>query len=747
MSATRGISLTNPDPRLYGVYSAAVDLGITNLDLVQYQMPSNFFSGVTFGDEFLNDQGANEGGGIQINGTTQADVLDGQKFTLDSGSGPVTFEFDWDNAFDAGTEVIGIRNPSDSNPVDPLTFSEVGDAMVDAINASPLGVTAVYNGQGVVGLPLDQLTFAAGTSTLSLSTVESEYFNEVKSFLDRSRSPDPAGELPFYSVILAGVSPGTLTFTPNGPDRPGSENLLYGDQTVIPNNMIAFGSPFNFTIIADPTSPVANDDTVATPEDTALAISSAVLLANDTAASGRTLSVVSIDVIPGTTLGTLNGSTYTPPANYFGQDVVSYTIRDNTGLTSSARVTINVSPVNDAPVAVDDNFSVDEDSTGNVLTGILSNDNGGPGENTDTLTITGLGVTSNGGTVSIVAGGQSVNYSPAPGFVGTETFTYTVSDQGGLTDTATVSVDVNPLTLPRARTDRPVVEEDSSSTPIDVLANDSANEGAQKVLIGIVSQPSNGTAVVDTKGTPDQSDDVINYTPNANFSGTDTFTYSMTDDAEDSVPSTGTVVVTVNAQNDPVILVDDTATATEDTVATIPVSTLLANDSPGAGEENSQTLTITSVTAVGAGGSVALVGSNVIYTPTPNFNGQFTFTYSASDNGTPVSSGTATVVVTVNPVNDNPIAGDDAVETNEDTLLPIAAATLLANDSAGPSNENQTLSITAVSPASAQGGSVTLSGSTINYTPALNFFGQDTLYVYPQRRGWRYGHRHGYGDG
>lgn len=711
----------DPDPRLFGVYSAAIDLGVSNLDLVEYQTTTNFFSGVTFGDEFLNDQGANEGGGIQIDGTTQANVLDGQTFTLDSGNGPITFEFDTDGSIGADTRLITITSS---------LFADVGNAMVTAINNSALGVTAVYNGQGVVGLPLDQVTFSAGTSNLTLSQVSGatgEYFNEVKSFLDRSRSPDPAGELPFYSVVFSALTPGQVTFSPNGPDRPGSENLLYGDQTVIPNNMIDFGSAFNFTIVSDPTAPSAVNDTLSTPEDTALTLTQANIVdTNDTspATPPRALTLVSVSTIPGTTQGTVNGFTYTPPANFFGQDRVTYTIQDSTGLQASATVTINVTAVNDAPVAVNDARTADEDSTDNLLTGLLANDNSGPGEN-DTLTITALGTPSNGGTVSIAAGGQSVNYTPATGFIGTETFTYTISD-GGLTATATVTVEVEPATLPRARTDRPTFVEDSENNAIDVLLNDSANEGATKLLVSF-NQPANGTVTLDDGGTPaDASDDSLIYTPNANFNGEDTFTYVMNDDVAGSIASTGTVVVTVTDINDPVILANDTATATEDTVATIAVSTLLANDSPGVGETASQTLTITSVTAVGAGGTVALNGSNIVYTPAANFNGPFTFTYNASDNGTPVSSGTATVVVSVAAVNDNPVAGADTVSTNEDTLLPITAASLTANDNAGP-NESQPLSITGVSATSSQGGTVALSGTTINYAPAANFNGTDTF--------------------
>src|SRR6185369_13906261 len=90
------------------------------------------------------------------------------------------------------------------------------------------------------------------------------------------------------------------------------------------------------------------------------------------------------------------------------------------------------------------------------------------------------------------------------------------------------------------------------------------------------------------------------------------------------------------------------------------------------------TLVITDVTS-GAGGSVALVGGNIVFTPTANFNGTGSFSYTVSDGQGGTT--TATVSVTVAPVNDVPVAGNDTVAATEDQPLTIAPATLLANDS------------------------------------------------------------------
>jgi hypothetical protein len=134
---------------------------------------------------------------------------------------------------------------------------------------------------------------------------------------------------------------------------------------------------------------------------------------------------------------------YKPAANFFGTETFTYTLRDAGGQTSTATVTVTVNSVNDVPVLDDDAFTVQGGSTNNPLN-VLANDTAAPDQG-ETLTITAVGQTSNGGTVSIV-NGQSLNYTPAAGFAGTETFTYTVSDGNGGSATQTVTVTVEATT-------------------------------------------------------------------------------------------------------------------------------------------------------------------------------------------------------------------------------------------------------------------------------------------------------------
>lgn len=751
-------TITNPsDPnysRFNGIFAAAMDLGVSDLSKVNFVRPTTFFSGVRFDAEFTNDQGAVQGGGIQIGGGRSPTVSDGHFFTITTASGTATFEFDVSSTppVDAGRIAIPLRALNPAQPDDALSYDEVAAAMVTAIQGAGLGLTPVNRGTGIVGLPLDQFTLTPGTSSLVLSLTSQEYLNEVKAFQDRSRSIDPDGAIPFYAVDFTATAPGQVTFNPNGPDRLGSENLVFGSRVVISNDVINFGMPFSITINADPTVPIAVNDTLATLEDTSLVIG-ANALANDTVTAPRTLSVDSVSTIAGVTQGTVNGTTYTPPSNFFGTDRIVYIVRDSTGLTSAtaATITINVNSVNDAPTAFNDSFSVEEGSTANSLNLLANNGNGadvaGPAnETSDTITITGLGpsnattfTTANGATVTIQTGGLSVNYVPVSTFVGTDTFSYTITDSGNLTSSATVTVEVAPAVLPFARRDTATGAEGGTAS-VAVLNNDGTNPASTPILVSFTNG-ANGTVARQSTDPTNANFNVLIYTPNdPEFSGSDTFTYVMNDTSALGANSTGTVAVTITPVNDPPVLANDTASTDEDIVLSLPFATLLGNDSPGVGEAATQTLTITAVNAITTGaGAVALgAGNTVVYTPAADFNGQFVFTYTAQDNGSPALSGTATVTVTVAAVNDNPIANNDSINGSEDTALDIpagntaiVAGNVLFNDTPGPATAtdeaSQTLSVTGASPSSSQGGTVAFASGVIRYTPAAEFSGTDTF--------------------
>ncbi|GIW99400.1 MAG: hypothetical protein KatS3mg111_2733 [Pirellulaceae bacterium] len=579
------------------------------------------------------------------------------------------------------------------------------------------------------------------------ATLTVNAFDEIGAASQTLPFPDPSEFKLLFSIPMFARAPGVITFTPN----PADDSPLHDMIAIMPDatdpldpfgrltpEQVIYGDPFSITVIQDPTSPVAINDTLTIAEDTSITLDGNVTV-NDQVTAPRTLSIQSVTAVNVPVGSTLVGTTFTPPADFFGQAVLAYVAVDSTGLTSNeATVTINITPVNDAPVAIDDSFTVTENSTASDLDNrleVLTNDNGGPNEGTDGIRVVSVGSTAQGGTVTITADGQAIIYVPPADFIGQDTFSYTIEDAGGLQATAIVTVTVEPGVLPRARTDVASGVEGQPIFNIDVLANDRVHPGAAATLLS-VNDGTHGTVTIDDNGTPtDLTDDTVTYTPNdPDFFGSDQFTYVMNDTAQQGQDSVGTVLVTITNVNDPPELADDAASTDEDMALTIPIATLLSNDSPGAGEGPGsaapQTLTLTSVNALTAGGgSVAIQGSNVVYTPAANFNGIFEFEYTATDNGDPPLSSTATVVITVNAVNDDPIANPDSLDAVEDTAAAFDVSLLLANDLAGPPDEQgtQTLSVTGVSAVSSSGATVALTGTTISYTPPADYFGTDTF--------------------
>ncbi|MCZ7628696.1 MAG: cadherin-like domain-containing protein [Microthrixaceae bacterium] len=180
---------------------------------------------------------------------------------------------------------------------------------------------------------------------------------------------------------------------------------------------------------------IAIDDQATTPEDTAVDVD---VVANDLFAATATPSVLlATQPAHGTASCTTAGvCTYTPNPDFHGTDSFTYLVDDGLGASDNGTVHLTVTPVNDNPVANPDAIDTNQGVPGS--TNVLANDSDVDG---DTLSISAFSQGANG---TVGCAGATCTYTPAAGFSGTDSFTYTVSDGKGGSATATVAVTVNP---------------------------------------------------------------------------------------------------------------------------------------------------------------------------------------------------------------------------------------------------------------------------------------------------------------
>ncbi len=483
---------------------------------------------------------------------------------------------------------------------------------------------------------------------------------------------------------------GTLNYIPNA-DFNGTDSVSY---TISDGNGGTITATVTVTVNGVNDAPVAINDSISVSEDSTNNI--VTVLSNDSDLDGDSLTVTTVSAANGTVTinsdGTLN---YRPNANFNGTDTINYTISDGNGGTATATVTVSVGGVSDAPIAVNDTATVNEDSSGNNIT-VLGNDSDPDG---DSLTVTTVSAVN--GTVTINPDG-TLNYIPNADFNGTDSINYTISDGNGGTATATVTVTVNGVNdAPIAANSSAVVMAGSNGNTINVLDNSSDIDGDNLTVTAVSA--SNGTVTINADGS-------VNYIPNANFNGTDTITYTISDGNGGTV--TATVTVTVDAVNRPPIAINDGATVTEGSADNNIL--VLNNDSDPDGD------TLTVSTASSINGTVTINSDGTLnYTPNTDFSGTDTLTYTISDG----NGGTATAIVTVDVIaviNNPPIAVNDSVAVSEDSSNNII--TVLSNDS---DPDGDTLTVTT---ASAVNGTVTINAEgALIYTPNTDFSGTDTI--------------------
>jgi serine protease AprX len=259
-------------------------------------------------------------------------------------------------------------------------------------------------------------------------------------------------------------------------------------------------------------------------------------------ADGDALSF-SLGVAPaGMTIGVSTGVVmWTPGSNQAGSHDVTVQVTDARGLAATQSFSVTVANLNQAPVASSNAYSMVAGATLSVAApGVLGNDNDADGDGLTAVLASG---TASGGLA--LNGNGSFSYTPNAGFAGTDSFTYRAFDGSLYSNTATVSITVNPgvNSPPVAKDDSATatMRKTTSYTPrlISVLANDSDPDGSlNPASVSIVAAPNKGgTVTVNANGT-------VSYTPKLKFRGKETFKYTVRDQAG-ALSNTATVTVSV----------------------------------------------------------------------------------------------------------------------------------------------------------------------------------------------------------
>ena len=509
---------------------------------------------------------------------------------------------------------------------------------------------------------------------------------------------------------LSNLSGGTVTYTPNQ-DWNGVDTFIYNA-----NDGQKGSNDATVTITVNPIAdaPIVNNMNFTENEDTP---STNTLTVTNADEGVLTYSLVTQPSNGQATVGANSDNTagwvsYTPNQDWNGTDIFTYKATDSNGTESNiGTITFTINPVDDPTIANDMNTSTDEDKAKGIVLNVTEVDG-------DVLTYTIVDNPANG---TIVLNGNIATYTPSANWNGIDTFTYKANDGTSDSNTATVTIVVNPLDgIPIAND---VISSTNEDTPVQITL-DGTDEDGDNLTYSIVAQPENGTATM-TDSTPGTK--TVVYTPNQDWNGLDIFTYKVNDGTSDS--NIGQVIITVAAINNAPTTIDVNNPSLEDHS----VNTVLR----GSDIDNEADDLFYSIVSNPSNGSVSLIGTNnqiAVYTPTANWNGTDTFTYKVNDGE--LDSNTSTVTITVAAVNDAPVATDQPndnapVLTDEDTPQDIVL------NGTDVDRELNTVNLEYSIVTDASNGSIVLNcdssnctsdGSmTLTYTPDANWNGNDTF--------------------
>ncbi len=455
--------------------------------------------------------------------------------------------------------------------------------------------------------------------------------------------------------------------------------------------------------------------TVETMADTLFSYENAPALfadvqANDIDADGvlDTLVTIIIQAAMNGTATVMNDDSigYTPTANFLGRDTIVYQVCDKANACETDTLFVFVEIANLTPVTNPDFITVDQ-NTSNHFINVQGNDSD-PNGIADTLVTSILQTASNG--TAAVTNNDSIHYTPTLGFFGLDTLVYQVCDTSNLCAADTIFVTVIDINeAPTAMADYLVIDKNTTANIVEVQVNDNDPDGAGDSLItSIVKMPANGSATVEQELT-------ISYTPTTDYFGLDTIIYQVCDTA--NLCAIDTVFITI-------IDVNEAPEANADYLTILENSTnhfidVQANDTDPNGVGDSL---LTTIVAMPLYGTAAVINDDSInYTPNTNYVGLDTIVYQVCDTANVCDIDT--VFITVNNVNEAPIATSDFLVIDKNTTAN--SINVQANDS-DPDGIGDTL-ITSIITMPTNGTATVLNDDSISYTPTTTYFGLDTI--------------------
>ena len=559
-----------------------------------------------------------------------------------------------------------------------------------------------------------------------------------ETLLENDFDVDEENSISIVSVEENDLTHGTVSLNESGdfvyqpePDFYGSAELVYtiedshGEQStaivnievnpvndppvVVDKPTPSFPStPPDVPTVASNHAPIAKEDSINTNEDIPLVFHPEILLENDFDVDGDSLSIVSVegnDLTHGTVSLNESGEVmYQPESDFNGLAEFVYTIEDSQGKQSTASVKVDVKPINDSPIAKEDNFNTNEDIPLVFHPEILlENDFDVDGDSLSIVSVEGNDLTH--GTVSLNESGE-VMYQPESDFNGLAEFVYTIEDSQGEQSTASVKVDVKPVNDP------PIAKEDNFSTNEDIpltqlseklLENDFDVDGDSLSIVSVEGNDlTHGTVSLNESGE-------VMYQPESDFNGLAEFVYTIEDSQGEQ--STASVKVNVNPVNDPPIAVDDTFVLETETSLIISADSLSKNDR----DIDNDALQVIEVLKP-SNGNVSLSNGEIGFSFKDNTVTTGGFEYILSD-GEKTDIGQ--VNITRGNINLPPVANSDSgLSTFKNT--PITLSSLLENDS--DPNLSDTYTISQVIKSNHGDVELTADGNVI-FTPELDFTG------------------------